>query len=98
MIRAAAPLAVLLTLTVSTTAVADSVSPDRARSLVERGEILPLEEVLKRNEANAGGRIIEVELEVKRGGYVYEIKVLRPDGRYRELLIDARSGALLGRE
>jgi uncharacterized membrane protein YkoI len=66
--------------------------------LVERGEILPLEEILKRNETNAEGRIIEIELEAKRGGYVYEIKVLRLDGRYRELKIDARTGALVGRE
>jgi uncharacterized membrane protein YkoI len=98
MIRAAAAFAGLLVLAVGATAMADSVSPDRVRSLVERGEILPLEEILKRNEANAGGRIIEIELEAKRAGYVYEIKVLRPDGRYRELKIDARTGALVGRE
>jgi uncharacterized membrane protein YkoI len=96
--RAASTFALLLGLLASATALADSVSPDRVRALVERGEILPLEEILKRNEANAGGRIIEIELEAKRGGYAYEIKVLRPDGRYRELKIDARTGALLGRE
>jgi len=79
-------------------ALADNVSPDRVRALVERGEILPLEEILKRSEANAGGRIIEIELEAKGASYVYEIKVLRPDGRYRELKIDARTGALLGRD
>lgn len=95
--RATCTFAALIGLLTST-ALADSVSPDRARALVERGEILPLEEILKRHEANAGGRIIEVELEAKREGYVYEIKVLRPDGRFRELKIDARTGALVGRE
>jgi uncharacterized membrane protein YkoI len=74
---------------------ADDLSADRVRSLVERGEILALEEILKRNEARLGGRVIEIEIEAERGGYMYEIKVLRPDGRYRELEIDARTGALM---
>ena len=60
------------------------------------GKILPLEEILKRNAINTQGRVIEVELEQKRGAYVYEIKVLRPDGRYRELKIDARTGSVAG--
>jgi len=77
---------------------ADGLSAERVRALVERGEILALEEILKRNEASLDGRIIEIEIEQKRGAYVYEIKVLRPDGRYRELKIDARTGALLRRE
>jgi uncharacterized membrane protein YkoI len=77
---------------------ADSVSPDRVRALVERGEILPLEEILKRNEPQIGGRIIEIELERKNDAYLYEIKILRPDGRYRELKIDARTGAVVREE
>jgi uncharacterized membrane protein YkoI len=98
MTRIAYILAAMAVLLGGAPALADSVSPDRVRALVERGEILPLEEILKRSEANADGRIIEIELEAKGGSYVYEIKVLRPDGRYRELKIDARTGALLGRE
>lgn len=77
---------------------AHGLSAERVRALVERGEILALEEILKRNEASLGGRIIEIEIEQKRGAYVYEIKVLRPDGRYRELKIDARTGALVREE
>jgi uncharacterized membrane protein YkoI len=79
-------------------AAADGLSAERVRALVERGEILALEEILKRNEASLGGRIIEIEIEQKGGAYVYEIKVLRHDGRYRELKIDARTGALLREE
>ena len=98
MTRAACSIALLVGLLTGTAVFADSLSPDRVRALVERGEILPLEEILKRNELNTSGRIIEIELERKRGAYVYEIKVLRPDGRYRELKIDARTGAIVGRE
>lgn len=88
----------LVGLLTATAAFADSLSADRVRVLVERGEILSLEEILKRNEAHVGGRIIEIEIEQKRGTYLYEIKVLRPDGRYRELKIDARTGVLVGEE
>jgi uncharacterized membrane protein YkoI len=96
--RAACSIALLVGLLTGTAAFGDSLSPDRVRALVERGEILPLEEILKRNELSTSGRIIEIELERKRGAYVYEIKVLRPGGRYRDLKIDARTGAIVGRE
>lgn len=79
-------------------AVADDIDPARARMLVERGEILALEQILKANESQLGGRIIEVELERDRGSYHYEIKVLPPDGRTREFKIDAKSGQVLHRK
>jgi uncharacterized membrane protein YkoI len=84
---------VLIGLLAGAPAFADSLSPDRVRALVSAGEILPLEEILARNQANTQGRIVEIGLERKRGAYVYEIKVLRPDGRYAKLKIDARSGS-----
>jgi uncharacterized membrane protein YkoI len=90
--------AIVLSAFLAAPACADGLSAERVRALVDRGEILALEEILKRNEANVGGRIIEIEIEQKRGAYVYEIKVLGPDGRYRELKIDARTGALLREE
>lgn len=77
---------------------ADGLSAERVRALVASGEILALEEILKRNEGSLGGNIIEIEIEQKRSRYVYEIKVLRTNGRYRELKIDARTGALLQHE
>ncbi len=65
---------------------------------MERGEILPLEQIIKMNESQLAGRIVEVELERERGAYLYEIKVLQPDGRYREIKIDARSGQIVRRK
>jgi uncharacterized membrane protein YkoI len=90
-----AVIVVSIALLTATPAVADGLGAERVRALVERGEILRLEEILKRNEASLGGRIIEVEIEQKGGGYVYEIKVLRPDGRAREVKIDARTGVIV---
>jgi uncharacterized membrane protein YkoI len=86
---------VAIALLTASPAVADGLSAERVRELVERGEILRLEEILKRNEASLGGRIIEVEIEQKRGAYVYEIKVLGSDGRTREIKIDARTGVIV---
>jgi uncharacterized membrane protein YkoI len=95
MTRTLCNLAVLIGLLTGAPAFADNLSPDRVRALVNAGEILPLEEILARNQANMQGRIVEIELERKRGTYVYEIKVLRSDGRYAKLKIDARSGRLM---
>lgn len=86
-------LVLALTLFLSATvARADRLTAERVRGLVESGAILPLEEILKRNETSIGGRVIEIEIEQKHGIYVYEIKVLRPDGRYGEIKINARTG------
>jgi uncharacterized membrane protein YkoI len=95
MLRAACIIASLIWVLAAAPGLADGVNPDRVRALVERAEILPLEEILKRNEPSISGRIIEIELERKKDAYLYEIKVLRRDGRYRELKIDARTGAVV---
>lgn len=92
-------LALLTVITFATLAAkpacADGLSADQVRALVEGGKIVALEEILARNEKGLGGRIIEVDIEKDDGTYVYEFKVLRPNGRYREVKIDARTGALL---
>ena len=96
--KAASALAVLIVMLAGTAALADSIDANRVRALVERGEILSLEEILKRNEATLGGRVIEIELERKKDRYLYEIKVLAPNGRKREVKIDARTGAVVERD
>lgn len=71
------------------------IDPDVVRTLVAKGELMALEEILLRNEKEIVGRIIEIELERKSIGYVYEIKVLRPDGRKIELKINGQTGILI---
>lgn len=69
------------------------------KQLRDGGEILPLETLLRNyRRDHPGGRILETELERDNGGYVYEIKLLSPDGTVRELEYDARSGELLAVE
>ncbi len=66
---------------------------DRARRAVQAGEVLPLQEVLSRLARRQPGQVLEVELERESGRWVYEIKLLQPDGRLRKLQVDARNGA-----
>lgn len=73
------------------------IAPDEVRALVASGDLMPLDEILRRNEAEIGGRIIDIELERKGDGYVYEITFLRLDGRKSELKIDGRTGVIVRR-
>ena len=73
-------------------------SYDRARRATERGEILPLEAIYARALARIPGRILEAELERKRGRWVYELKILDDRGRLFEVYLDASTGAILKQE
>ncbi|MCF6336517.1 MAG: PepSY domain-containing protein [Gammaproteobacteria bacterium] len=70
----------------------------QARRLKELGEILPLEDIIKAAKARQPGRVIEVELENKKGRYVYEVELLNARGEVWELYFDAATGELIKRE
>lgn len=59
------------------------------------GEILPLRDILPIVEDAYPGEILSVEFEMEDGRPVYEFKVLQRRGRYLELYVDARTGAIL---
>lgn len=63
-----------------------------AMRLRRSGEILPLQEVLKRSKRRGGERVLDVELERKRNGYVYEVESLDKKGRVRKDYYDAKTG------
>lgn len=65
---------------------------------IERGEILPLTEILSRTKGQIEGRVVEIEFEHEDGLPIYEIYVLRKDGRRLEYEIDARTGRILALE
>lgn len=68
---------------------------DRALKALESGEILPLRAVLEKVESDTPGRVLEVDLEHKKGRWVYEIKLLRQGGALTKLLVDARDGRII---
>jgi uncharacterized membrane protein YkoI len=68
---------------------------ERARQAVQAGQVLPLRTVLERLEREHPGQVLEVELERDGAQWVYEIKLLQPDGRLLKLLLDARTADVL---
>jgi uncharacterized membrane protein YkoI len=72
---------------------------DNPRQSAEVGEIVPLEQLLSRIRQDYGGRVLKVELEAedREGGarWVYEAKVLTPEGSVLKLEYDATSMELL---
>lgn len=68
---------------------------EEARALLQRGEILPLAHVLELVRGIEPGDVIEVELDRDDGVWEYQVKVLTPTGRVREVTLDARDGRLL---
>lgn len=95
---AAALLAAPLLLAAGARARADPHDHDRARAALEAGEVLPLAQILKTVAAQVPGEVVEVELEREHGTWVYELKVIAPDGRVLEVLMDAAAGRLLEQE
>jgi uncharacterized membrane protein YkoI len=70
-------------------------SHDRARRAAERGEILPWRRSTSGPWRSLPGRVLEAELERKRGLWVYELKILDAGGRLFEVYLDAGTGAVL---
>jgi uncharacterized membrane protein YkoI len=95
-------LAILLT-AVSLAAVpayAEDDDHERVRAARKAGRVLPLARLLARVQAEQPGEVLEVELEHGHGHgrLIYEIKLLRPDGRLAELRYDAATGEPVTRD
>ena len=71
---------------------------EEAKRLVESGDILALEDVLKSARKIQPGKVLEVELETKKGKKIYEIELLNSDGIVFELKFDAKTGKHLSTE
>ncbi|MGD2118879.1 MAG: PepSY domain-containing protein [Chromatiales bacterium] len=66
-----------------------------AREAVRRGEALPLPEVRKHLQKVAPGKIVATHYEYEFDRWVYEFKIVDPQGQLRKVHIDARSGELV---
>jgi len=60
--------------------------------------ILPVESILPQVHEAVPGTVKEIDLERKRGRWIYEVDVLANDGRKVEIKIDAMSGNILSQE
>ncbi len=61
-------------------------------------DLIPIEQIIEQTKQDYAGRVIETELERKRSGYVYEIKIMDNSGAVTELKYNAKSGELLRTE
>lgn len=71
---------------------------EEARGALERGEVMPLSEVLETLRPRIDGDIVSTDFEREDGGWLYEIKYIDRSGRLRELHVDARTARVLGAE
>lgn len=71
---------------------------EEARRLKESGQILPLQDIIKKAQQERSGRVIEVELEKEAGRHVYEVELLDAHGEVWEFYFDAATGELVKRE
>lgn len=68
---------------------------DDARRALQSGLVRPLEDILAEIRRNFPGEVIEIEFEQEDGRYIYEIEMIRPDGRVIEVTMDAKSMAVI---
>lgn len=68
---------------------------DRAREALERGEIRPLEEVLRAARAAVPGDVVAVDLKRDDGRWLYKLRILGPDGKRRSVKVEAQTLRIL---
>ncbi|MDP7547975.1 MAG: hypothetical protein QGF20_11835 [Alphaproteobacteria bacterium] len=69
---------------------------DRARAAVGAGEILPLQQILRRIGGRYPGRLLDAALaRNNQGRSIYRLKLLAPNNRVQQLVVDAQSGRVL---
>ncbi len=71
---------------------------EKAKQLVESGQILPLGEIMEKIKGFQSERILETELKKKRGQWIYEIEILDKKGMVWELKFNAKTGELIKTE
>jgi len=68
---------------------------ERARAALEAGQIRPLSDLLAEVERRFRGRVIQADLERDDSQWLYELKILPPNGRIFIVELDAATGALV---
>jgi uncharacterized membrane protein YkoI len=68
---------------------------DDARQALKSGLVRPLEDILAEMRKSFPGEVIEIEFEQDDGRYIYEIEMIRPDGRVIEVKMDAKTMAVI---
>lgn len=70
---------------------------DEARRALENGEIVPLERVMATLHDAVPGEVSGLELEKENGIWIYEFKIISPDGQMLKVRVDAKTGQPIGK-
>jgi uncharacterized membrane protein YkoI len=70
---------------------------DLARHALENGEIVPLDRVVAWLHDAVPGEVSGLELEKENGTWVYEFKIISPDGRLLHVRVNAKTSQLIGK-
>jgi uncharacterized membrane protein YkoI len=73
----------------------DAREQEMARQALQQGLIRPLSEITAALGAQVPGDVISVKLETEEGMFVYEFKVLTPEGVLKEVEVDARTAKVI---
>ena len=76
-------------------AYSDENDHELARQALQAGKVLPLRTVLDQVERSQGGQVIKIEFEHDDGRFVYELRLLHPNGEVSKLEVDAQDGRVL---
>lgn len=68
---------------------------DRVHRAVERGDILPLETILRTIRPSIKGEIVGIEIEKEDDRWIYEFKVIDRHGRLVEVYADAKTARVV---
>lgn len=87
-------LALVAALLLTGPAFAEPHEQDAVRQAVESGAIRPLADILAAVRGQLPGEVVAIEIEHKRGVWLYEFRVLDGSGRLFEVYVDAGSGKI----
>jgi uncharacterized membrane protein YkoI len=76
----------------------DDYDHDRARHALEEGYARPLGDIMDLVGDQLGGQVVGIEFHGRDHHYIYEFKIITPDGELREVYVDALTGEILKRE
>jgi uncharacterized membrane protein YkoI len=85
-------------LCIAPNAMSGEIDQDEALRLRRAGTIVPLEQLIEQARRQRPGEVLETELEMRDGGYRYEIEIMDGEGRVWEMYYDAGTGEPLGSE
>lgn len=68
---------------------------DRALELRKNRDLIPYGEIAKLAEKKFGGRVVGQSLKDQGGRMVYELRLLKPDGKVMIVVLDAKTGRVI---